>query len=748
MVNQTTVLERLRQRSQHPATLRELLSLLEVAREDRAAFRRILRELVADGTVVRTRGRRYGLAERMDVIAGALSVHPTGYGFVRTDRPVAGVEGDIYVGRTSLEGAMDGDRVIVRVERVKEGGRAEGRIVRVLERRRSTIVGRLEGDSGRTQFVVPFDRRLQHDVVIPPGDGHGASADDIVVVEVVRWPSANRNPVGRVTEVIGRLDEPGVDLEVVVRKHALPDAHSPHAEAEARRLGASVREADLEGRTDFRPLPTVTIDGEHARDFDDAITLERLPKGRFRLGVHIADVSHYVAPGSALDAEALDRGTSVYFPERALHMFPADLATGLCSLNPHVDRLVQSCVMDIDARGDVASYQLHDGVIRSDERMTYTTVNAILEDRDPDVKARYAGLVPLFEDMRTVFERLNARRRRRGAIDFDLPQPEVVLDAAGIVEAILPAERNVAHRLIEEFMLLANETVARHLDRAGVPALYRIHERPDSVKVQEFDDFLASIGHGLGAPPGQVEPIHFQRLVEHVRGRPEERAVAYLMLRTMQKARYDPLNVGHFGLANPCYTHFTSPIRRYPDLIVHRRLRDQRQGRLADEDHEDSERRLAEAGRHCSERERRAEEAERELLQWKKVRFMADKIGDEFDGYVIGVAGFGLFVELIEHFVEGLVHVSSMADDYYHFDAQRQELRGTARKRAYRLGDRVTVQVVKVDLERRQIDLGLTEILEAVRKSRGRRDRRAPVAPTRGRRGAGAARKGGRKRRS
>jgi ribonuclease R len=439
-----------------------------------------------------------------------------------------------------------------------------------------------------------------------------------------------------------------------------------------------------------------------------------------------------VPEGSALYVEAYERGTSVYFPERAVHMFPAELATGLCSLNPRVDRLVQTCLMEIDRQGDVVRHEVHDGVIHSDARMTYTEVNAILTERDQATIARYRELVPFFEQMHELFEILNRRRHRRGSIDFDLKEPEIVLDDQGLVEEIIAAERNVAHRLIEEFMLVANETVAQHLSDHDVPTLYRIHEEPDPLKVEEFEEFISTLGYGLGAPADNIRPRHFQRLVERMRGTPEEKPIAFLMLRTMQKARYDPENLGHFGLAAGSYTHFTSPIRRYPDLVVHRTLRESRHGRMDEERKTELADDLPEIARHTSERERRADDAERELVQWKKVRFMADKVGDEFDGYITGVTAFGLYIELIEHFVEGLVHVSTMADDYYRFVERAHILRGENTAKVYRLGDKVKVQVVKVDMERRQVDLGLAEILDAVRESEENRGpRRSKAMPKR-----------------
>ena len=559
-----------------------------------------------------------------------------------------------------------------------------------------------------------------------------AKPSDMVVVEITRWPTPTRGPLGRVREVLGDIDEPGVDNEIIIRKYGIPDEHSEDAVNEAKRLGAEVKDRDIRGRTDFRAQLTVTIDGEHARDFDDAITIDRLPGGNLRLGVHIADVAHYVPEGGALDVEAYERGTSVYFPERAVHMFPAELATGLCSLNPNVDRLVQSCVMEIDKRGTVVSYEMHDGVIHSDARMTYTDVSAILTDKAPEVIARYAWLVPLFESMRELFEILHKRRLRRGSIDFDLKEPEIVLDDEGLVEEITAAERNIAHRIIEEFMLVANETVAQHLDDAKMPTLYRVHEEPDPVKVAQFEEFISTLGYGLSRSGEEVTPRDFQKLVERMRGTPEEKPIAFLMLRTMQKARYDASNLGHFGLAASSYTHFTSPIRRYPDLIVHRTLRELRHGQVTEDRRAELTDDLPEIARHTSERERRADDAERELVQWKKVRFMADKVGDEFDGYITGVSAFGLYIELVEHFVEGMVHVSTMADDYYRFVDKAHVLKGENTGKIYRLGDRVSVQVVKVDMERRQIDLGLTEILDRVRDSeRNRGPRRSKAEPRR-----------------
>ena len=726
MFSPDRILSLIRERVHHPAGSRELIQVLKVPRDERAAFTRHLKSLVASGDLIQIRGHRFGLPEKMDLHVGRLQTHPAGYGFVVPEQPLE--HGDIYIAGPHLNDATHGDRVVARIERVKEGGRAEGRIIRILEHGGSALVGRYErGDDGQGH-IVPFDRRVLMDILVPPGEERGAAAGDMVAIEITRWPTPTRGALGRVARVLGDIDAPGVDTEIIISKHGIPDAHPAEAVAEAVRLGSAVAERDIRGRSDFRRLVTVTIDGEHARDFDDAITIERLASGHYWLGVHIADVSHYVEEGGALDREAYERGTSVYFPDRAVHMFPSELATGLCSLNPRVDRLVQSCFMEIDRRGAVVRHEFHDGVINSDERMTYTAVKGILTDRDPTVMERYTALVPTFELMRELFEVLNAARRRRGSIDFDLNEAEVVIDEAGLVEAIIALERNVAHRLIEEFMLLANETVATYLDAQAAPALYRIHEKPDVLKVARFEEFVSGFGCSLAAPLDQIEPRHFQHLLERIHGKPEEKPIAFLMLRTMQKARYAPENLGHFGLASKSYTHFTSPIRRYPDLVVHRALRAARHGQLTAEAREDLAEDLPEVARHTSEMERRADEAERELLQWKKVKFMADKVGDEFEGYVTGVTAFGLFIELIEHYVEGLVHVSTMADDYYRFDEGAHVLRGENTKKTYRLGDKVRVQVVRVNQELRQIDLGLVEILERVREGE-RGPRRSHARP-------------------
>jgi ribonuclease R len=624
--------------------------------------------------------------------------------------------------------------VVARVESGRDAERLEGRILEVRERRSARIVGQLRRDRRGVALVRPFDARLDTDIRVPADTLLEAADGDMVTVEITRWPGPTAEAAGRIVEVLGPLDDPGVDTEVVLRKHGIPDDHAPDAVVEARARDAAVHPHEIAGRTDFRGDIVVTIDGEHARDFDDAISVTRRPNGHYWLGVHIADVAHYVREGSALDLDGFERGTSVYFPERAVHMFPHELATGVCSLNPHVDRLVQSCLMEVNRQGDVVRYELHDGVIHSRARMTYTAVNGIVAERDAALREIHAPLVPTFELMHELFAVLNGRRRRRGSIDFDLPEAEVRVDADGAIADIVAAERNVAHRIIEEFMLLANETVAAHLEAQGMPSLYRVHEAPEPLRVLEFEDFVSSLGVSLDAAPDGVHPRDFQRLVDRIKGTPEERPIAFLMLRTMQKARYDAHNLGHFGLAAHTYTHFTSPIRRYPDLVVHRVLRELRHGEADEERRAELEEALPEVAQHASAMERRAQEAERELLQWKKVRFMTDKVGEIFAGYITGVTAFGLFVQMTDHFVEGLVHVSTLADDFYRYDEQARVLFGERTQRIFRLGDAVRVQVLRVDMDRRQVELGIADVLDTVRRDeRARGLRRSHATPKKGR---------------
>jgi ribonuclease R len=700
-LDRDAILQQLQARVGPPATARDLARQLGIPREAQASFRRLLRALAAEGLLAMTRGPRFAAATAAE--SADAPANPSAEPVVAPRRGA--------IARRSPGG-----------QRTPAGQRTRRDPHHPIhEPRHPIVVGRLERDRRGNVRVQPFDARVTPPIHVRLDARLAARDGDMVSVELTRRAGPGREAAGRIVEVLGAVGDAGVDTAVIVRKHGIPDAHSPAALAEAHRIAtAAIAERDLAGRTDFRGDAVVTIDGEHARDFDDAVSVTRLANGRLRLAVHIADVGHYVREGSALDLEALDRGTSVYFPDRAVHMFPEALATGLCSLRPGVDRLVQSCVMDVDANGAVVRHELHDGVIHSRARMTYTDLNAIVTDRDPKLRTAYLDLVPMFDLLRELFDILNARRRRRGSIDFDLPEAEVVLDPDGDIADIVAGERNVAHRIVEECMLLANETVAAHLEEHDMPALYRIHEPPEDGRVAEFEAFLEPLGLQLAAGADVLHPRHFQQLIDRIRGAAEERPVAAQMLRTMQKARYDAANLGHFGLAAHTYTHFTSPIRRYPDLVVHRVVRELRHGRADARRRDQLAESLPEIARHTSAMERRAQDAERELLQWKKVRFMADKVGETFDGHVTGVAPFGLFVQLDEHFVEGLLHMAALTDDDYRFDANARVIYGTASRRVFRLGHPVRVQVARVDQERRQIELALEGVDARAARSRRR----------------------------
>ena len=712
-----------------PMGVRDLVRRLGLDATGRHDLKEVLRRLIADGQLVKIHGARVGLPDRMNLVVGRLTANPAGFGFVVPDKPAGAPrtrEGDVYVSAVNMKEALHGDRVVARVERHTPKG-AEGRIIRVLERAQQHIVGRFEEDGRFGGHVIPFDKRVLHEIFIPPGDEAGAGPGDMVLAEITRPPTATRNPSGRVLQRLGRLEDPGTDLKVIMAKYGLPDAFPPEVDAEAERVPKAVRPADIAGRTDFRDWDTVTVDPETARDHDDAISLDRLAGGGWKLAVHIADVAHYVRPGSALDQEAYLRGTSVYFPDRVVPMLPHALSSGICSLVENQDRLSQTVVLELDAKARVRRAEFHDGVIKSRARMTYQQVQRIV-DGDAELRRQFAPLVPLFERMDELAKLMRRRRYERGSLDFDLPEPKLVLDEAGQMTGIVAHARLDSMRSIEEFMLAANEAVAERLDRAATPTLYRIHEQPDPERVEEFAELVSSFGYRLPAKLEEIRPQDFQGILRQVEGKPEEKLISYLLLRTMRLARYHEENLGHFGLATEMYAHFTSPIRRYPDLVVHRSLRALRHGQGADVAR-DLPAPLAEMAKHLSDMERRATDAERELIEWKKVRFMADKLGEVFSGYVTGVQSFGLFVELDEIYVQGLVHVSSMTDDYYRFDERAHMLKGENTGKVYRLGDRVKVQVAAVKLEERKIDFALVDVLE--RAAAGRGPGRPPSRPSR-----------------
>jgi ribonuclease R len=840
MISDSAILRKIGQQPKQSAGLKQLVRELGVRGEDRRAFAAQLDQLVRRGELVPHDGDRYAIPKKAadkNLVSGRLTMHRDGYGFVIPDSEELRqrLNGDIYVSPQNTDNAMHGDRVLVELRRERGDGRTEGQIVKVIGRAHATVVGTFHYGA-RYNYVTPMDEKITLDIVVPRGaeipeksatedteesqkkkERHrvlGSEAkrtevaedlENVVVdVEITEWPSPTQNPRGRVVEILGYEDDFGVDVEIVIRKYHLPHRFPTAVLAEAQAFDNIIPARELRGRRDYRTLPIVTIDGETARDFDDAVFVRRLHNGNLQLQVHIADVAQYVREASALDAEARLRGNSVYFPDRAVPMLPIELSTDLCSLRPHLDRLVMSCVMEIDSKGDIVGYEISPGVIRSAERMTYTDVNAILEG-DTKLHERYHALVDVFELMRELAMILNRKRVRRGSIDFDLPEPVIEFDEFGLMKTITRSERNFAHRLIEEFMLAANESVASYLENKGVESLYRIHEKPDPKRVYEFENIAVAFGYSLGVGalpvkrfsytderrpgrgPGRtrsgqqrhemeipqdvpITPRMYQKLTEKIAGKPEERILSYLMLRSLKQAKYSEENVGHFALAAPTYTHFTSPIRRYPDLIVHRILkqvlrdsaekhdgqvplgvgvlsetrgawaRQERDGarssssatspwgkgspkkaghgKLTQDAGEDAlathegpipPEVLHEIAMESSESERRADDAERELMEWKKIKFMQDRVGEDFEGLIISVTKFGFFVELMDMFIEGLVPLATLTDDQYTYQDHTKQIVGQRTKKKYSLGDKVRVILDRIDSVQRKLQFAVVE---------------------------------------
>ncbi len=839
MLSETIILKHIARQPKKAAGFKQLVRELGMHGDERRELDSLLQKMVARGTLLSVDSDRYALpapAADKNLVAGRLSMHRDGFGFVIPDAKSlspalkARLTGDIFIAPHLIGNAMHGDLVLVDISNVRPDGRAEGRIVRPVMRAHPTVVGIFHYGS-RGGYVQPIDSKITQEILIPAGmerpEGSDASTekskaqpqgtqrkhrsvdrvlgdeaarasawDDleglVVDVEITDWPSPTQNPRGRVVEILGREDDFGVDVEITIRKFHLPHHFPAAALEEAQDTSAVIPAEELERRRDFRGLPIVTIDGETARDFDDAVYVHMLANRNFELQVHIADVAQYVTPGSALDQEARLRGTSVYFPDRAVPMLPLELSTDICSLRPQVERLVLSCVMEMDHRGEIVSYELSEGVIRSAERMTYTAVNAVLEG-DAAMRERYAPLVASFELMRELALILNRKRQRRGSIDFDLPEAVIEFDELGLMKSIARSERKFANRLIEEFMLSANECVAHDLESRHVASLYRIHEKPDAKRVYDFEVIAATFGYslGVGALPihrvqmktdrraaygtgkrvreievpkeVHITPRMYQKLTEKIAGKPEERILSYLMLRSLKQARYSEENLGHFALAATSYTHFTSPIRRYPDLIVHRILKSVlRQKSSSDTSqnphpvaknatrmghpHEDdpaspwSKRRtklaaqqeslsgpigieeLHEIAEESSRAERRAADAERELMEGKKVKFMQDRVGEEFEGLITSVTKFGFFVELTDLFIEGLVPLNSLNDDRYTYHENTREIIGQRSRKIYSLGQKIRVLVDRIDPVEKKIQFAVLE--EEPVRAKGKRKKR------------------------
>ena len=863
MLSDSAILKKIEHQPKRAAGFKQLVRELGLHGQQRRELDDRLDRLVASGQLVRLDSDRYALPSASagkNMIVGRLSMHRDGYGFVLPDpksldaRFKDKLAGDVFIPPPFIGSAMHGDQVLVEVGTIRPDGRAEGRIIRPVNRAHTTVVGTFHYGS-RHNYVTPIDEKIRQEIIVPPGMEYPAKLttedtgetegrktarakkqvhrvlgeeaarrtnwDDldrvVVDVEITDWPSSTQNPRGKVVEILGYEADFGVDVEIMIRKFHLPHRFPAEVLEEAQAVEGLSPAGELRTRRDYRKLPIVTIDGQTARDFDDAVTVTQLKNGNYELQVHIADVAQYVTEGSALDQEARLRGTSVYFPDRAVPMLPLELSTDICSLRPQVDRLVLSCVMEIDHRGEIVGYEVNEGVIRSAERMTYTAVNAVLEG-EKAARDRYAPLVPLFERMRDLALILNRKRERRGSIDFDLPEPVIEFDENGLMKSITRSERNIAHRLIEEFMLSANECVAHYLENKRIASLYRIHEKPDAKRVYDFEVIATTFGYslGVGALPIQrvqlktdrraargtgrnvreieipkevhITPRMYQKLTEKIAGKPEERILSYLMLRSLKQAKYSEENEGHFALAATTYTHFTSPIRRYPDLIVHRILKDvlretpekwdgavpigvsgatgvpaRRMSAEADvsgssgsvahvhagrppdsrrdagatpwskrRDHEAHQKSVEPLGGpipleelhdiavESSQSERRADDAERELMEWKKVKFMQDRVGEDFDGLIISVTKFGFFVELTDLFVEGLVPLNTLSDDHYTYHETTREIIGQRSRKTYSLGQRVRVLVDRIDPVEKKIQFALLEE-EPRQRKRGKR---------------------------
>jgi ribonuclease R len=680
-----------------PLLLREILRHLSLQSKLRQKARTLLKNLEDEGKIIRIRGNRYGLPLKMNLVLGRVKCHPDGYGFVIPE--VEGEE-DIFVSPRNLKEAMHGDRVVVRVESVRKRGR-EGKVIRILERGFQKVVGKFM-KAKHYSYLIPEDERILQEVYIPDGETKRARPNQMVVAEITRYPTERARPEGRVTHILGYPDDPEIEPQIIIHKYDLPHRFSSAALKEARSLPLISSFDEYQDRVDLRGIPTFTIDGENARDFDDAVSIEKAKDGGLKLYVSISDVSHYVKEGSPIDEEAFLRGTSVYFPDRVIPMFPSELSNEICCLHPKLDRLTLTVELRYDGNGEKKGVRFYPSVICSYERLTYTIVKRILVDEDAKLRDRFRSILPPLEWMADLSQRLRQRRMERGALDFDLPEPEVILNLQGETEEIIRAERNLAHQIIEEFMIAANEVVAHFVEGKGIPSIYRIHEPPRQEAMDEFRRFVSHLGYKIKKETDH-SPKELQRVLLEAKGRPEEKVVNNILLRSMKWAKYSAKNQGHFGLALNAYTHFTSPIRRYPDLIVHRLLKEV----LSRKEVKTSEEVLTNKADHLSDRERVAMEAEREILDRYRVRFMRDKIGEEFEGIISGVTSFGFFVELKDIFVEGLVRVTSLHDDYYQYYENRYCLIGERTRQTFRIGDEVRVRVDRVDVEKRHIDFGL-----------------------------------------
>ena len=683
-----------------PMKIKEMMMILQVPSADRDELEDILGELISEGKVIRTKRGKFAIPQTYNLVAGSFQGHPKGFGFLVLDEEG---EKDIFIPASGVNGALHKDRVMCRITRPATAEkRAEAEVIEILRRGPESLVGTYQ-ESQNFGFVVPDDQKYARDIFIPKKFSKGAVTGHKVLVKITDWAEERRNPEGKIISILGHVNDPGVDILSIIYQYDLPREFPDAVMNEVENIPDEVDEKDKRGRRDLRDVQMVTIDGEDAKDLDDAISIEKLENGSYKLGVHIADVTHYVKEKSPLDEEAFERGTSVYLVDRVIPMIPHKLSNGICSLNAHVDRLALTCMMAIDKNGNVQSHEIMETVINIDERMTYTNVKKILIDEDEELKVRYKDLLPMFKTMEELAEILRKKRFKRGAIDFDFPETKVILDKDGVPIEMKPYDRNVATRIIEEFMLICNETIAEDYFWQEKPFVYRSHEDPDPEKILALTEFINNFGYHLKGNTAKIHPKDMQKIIDEVEGKPEESIISHLLLRSMKQARYTAECNGHFGLAARYYCHFTSPIRRYPDLQIHRiikynlhhELKGKKEARLGEN--------MPEVAKQCSLRERRAEEAERETIKLKKVEFMEQFVGKMFEGAITGTTSWGCYVEL-PNTVEGLVHVNEMADDYYIYDEPGHRFIGERTKQIYRLGDKVFVQVLKTDSMTRTID--------------------------------------------
>lgn len=714
------ILDLFKETASKPLSVQELEETLEL--NDPVEFKvlmKTLNELEDEGELVRTRKDRFGLPERMNLIRGRIQMHAKGFAFLIPDEED---KDDVYIHHSDLHSAMNNDKVLVRIEKRKEDGtRPEGTVIRILERATSRVVGTYES-SRNFGFVIADDKRIPNDIFIPKSQANGAIDGHKVIVNITKFPEERMSAEGEIVEILGHKNDPGIDIISIIYKHGIKMDFPEEVLQQAADTPEQIHEDEIKNRRDLRDETIVTIDGADAKDLDDAVMVKKLDNGNYKLGVSIADVTYYVEEGSPIDKEARERATSVYLVDRVIPMIPHRLSNGICSLNPQVDRLTLTCEMEINSRGEVVNHEIFQSVIKTNERMTYKEVNSILQDEDPELIKKYEELVPMFRDMEQLASTLRGKRMDRGAIDFDFKEAGVIVDEEGKAIDVKLRERSVAERLIEEFMLAANETIAEHFHWMEVPFIHRIHQDPDEDKLQNFFEFVANLGYVVKGSAENVHPQALQKVLEEVKGTHEDMIISKLMLRSMQQAKYDPQGLGHFGLATDFYTHFTSPIRRYPDLIVHRLIRTYLvEDKLDYKTRKHWKDQMPEIARHSSEMERAAVDAERETDDLKKAEYMQDKVGEEFEGVISSVTSFGMFVEL-PNTVEGLVHVSTLTDDYYHFHEKQYAMIGERTGNVYRIGDEVTIRVTNVNIEERVVDFEIDGM-------KPRKERKRPERP-------------------